>query len=126
VSEHEAEETVHDDSPAALLARRLRLLSVDIGVPPAELAQMWLAETTERFAAAATALAAGDLAEVERIVHSAAGTSGICGASGLSASLTSVERLAAAGRAREVQEGLASALTAFTAIASALKGTVPR
>lgn len=118
-------ETPHE-SEAQLLAHRLRVLSEDTGVAAADLERMWLSETSERLDAAADALAAGDLANVVRIVHSAAGTSGICGAAGLSASLTNVERLAADGRNGEVREGLASAQAQFVGLVNALKAGLAR
>jgi HPt (histidine-containing phosphotransfer) domain-containing protein len=113
-------------SQAQLILDRLRTLSEDTGVTTSDLERMWLSETEERLSAATAALAADDLAEVARIVHSAAGTSGICGAVGLSASLTSVERLAMDGHMKDVREGLASAQEQFSGIVNALKAGLVR
>jgi HPt (histidine-containing phosphotransfer) domain-containing protein len=115
-----------NDSQAQLVADRLRALSEDTGVAPADLERMWLLETEERLSAATEALAAGDLPGVARIVHSAAGTSGICGAVGLCASLTSVERLAEEGRNSEVREGLACVQAQFSGLVNALKAGLVR
>ena len=67
---------------------------------------MFLTEMGDRLELAVSALSAGDLPEAVRLVHGAAGTTGICGAAGLAEDLTSIEHLAAAGRADDAQKAL--------------------
>jgi len=107
---------------AKLVAERLATLADDTGMTTGELQDMWLAETAERLELAVNALAAGDLSEVVRLVHSAAGTTGICGAAELAQDLTNLEHLAAAGRADDAQRALGSARVEFGLLTSVLHG----
>lgn len=107
---------------ARLVAERLAALADDTGMTVGELQAMWLSETAERLDLAVTALSAGDLAEVTRLIHSAAGTTGICGAAALARDLTGIEHLAAAGHAAEVQRALGSAQAEFHRLSSVLDG----
>jgi HPt (histidine-containing phosphotransfer) domain-containing protein len=107
---------------ARLVAARLAALADDTGMTVGELQAMWLSETAERLDLAVTALSAGDLTEVVRLVHSAAGTTGMCGAAALAQDLTSIEHLAGAGRAAEARQALGSARDEFHLLSSVLLG----
>jgi HPt (histidine-containing phosphotransfer) domain-containing protein len=109
---------------ARLVAERLAVLADDTGMAVSELQAMWLSETAERLALAVAALSAGDLSEVVRLVHSAAGTTGICGAAALATDLTSIEHLAAAGRAADARLALGSAQDEFHRLSSLLNGSL--
>ena len=65
---------------ATLVAARLAALSDDTGMTVAELQDLWLSETADRLELAVNSLLAGDLSDPGRLVHGAAGTTGICGA----------------------------------------------
>ena len=109
---------------AKLVAERLAALSDDTGLTVAELQELWLSETAERLELAVTALLTGDLSEAVRLVHAAAGTTGICGAAALAHDLTSIERLAAAGRAVDAQRALGLARDEFHHLTSVLHGSL--
>ncbi len=102
---------------ARLVAVRLAHLSDDTGMTVSELQALWLTETADRLGLAVCALSAGDLSEVVRLVHSAAGTTGVCGAVALAEDLTSIEYLARAGRAADARRALGSAQTEFDRLA---------
>jgi hypothetical protein len=72
-------------------------------------------------AMAAVALASGECAEAARLAHSAAGTTGICGAATLAHDLTGIERLAAAGRADDARAALGSAQAEFRRLTTRLQ-----
>ena len=107
---------------AKLVAERLAALSDDTGMTVAELQDLWLTETADRLELAVDALLTGDLSETVRLVHCAAGTMGICGAAALAHDLTSIERLAAAGRVVDAQRALGSARDEFRLLTSVLHG----
>ena len=104
------------------MAQRLAALSDDTGLTVAELQDLWLTETADRLELAVAALLAGDLSEAVRLVHGAAGTTGICGAAALAHDLTSIERLAAAGRAADAERALGLARDEFRLLTSVLDG----
>jgi HPt (histidine-containing phosphotransfer) domain-containing protein len=107
---------------AKLVAERLAALADDTGITIAELQDLWLTETADRLELAVGALRCGNLSEAVRLVHSAAGTTGICGAAALAHDLTSIERLAAAGRAADAQRALGLARDEFHLLTSVLHG----
>lgn len=96
---------------------RLAHLSDDTGMTVSELQALWLTETADRLGLAVRALSANDLSEVVRLAHSAAGTTAVCGAVALAEDLTSIEHLAAAGRAADARRALGSAQAEFDRLA---------
>jgi HPt (histidine-containing phosphotransfer) domain-containing protein len=107
---------------AKLVSERFIALSEDTGMTIAELREMFLTEMGDRLELAVVALSAGDLPEAVRLVHGAAGTTGICGAAGLAQDLTTIEQLAAAGRGADAQRSLESAAAEFHLLTAALQG----
>ena len=107
---------------AKLVMERLGSLADDTGMTIAELQELWLTDTADRLQQAQKALSAGDLSEAVRLVHCAAGSTGICGAAALAHDLTSIERLATAGRADEAQRALGSACAELRSLTSVLHG----
>jgi HPt (histidine-containing phosphotransfer) domain-containing protein len=96
-------------------------LAEETGMPFEELVDLWAVETEAQLGSASVALAAGNLAEAARLVHSASGSSGICGITALADALKLAEKHAAAGRGAEASQTLANAHHLFTAISSALQ-----
>ncbi len=107
---------------AKLVAERFVVLSDDTGMTTGELQEMFLTEMGDRLESAVTAISVGDLPEAVRLVHGAAGTTGICGAAGLAEALTSIERLAAAGHADDAQKALELATADFHLLTTLLQG----
>jgi HPt (histidine-containing phosphotransfer) domain-containing protein len=106
---------------AGLVADRLAALAEDTGLAIADLRDQWASQTADQIAMAAAALASGELAEVVRLVHSAAGTTGLCGAASLAHALTGIERLAAAGRAEDARTALGTAQAEFDRLTTVLR-----
>jgi HPt (histidine-containing phosphotransfer) domain-containing protein len=106
---------------AGLVADRLATLAEDTGLAVADLRDQWVSQTADQIALAATALASGELAEAVRLVHSAAGTTGMCGAAGLARDLTGIERLAAAGRVDDARAALGGAQAEFHRLTTILR-----
>jgi HPt (histidine-containing phosphotransfer) domain-containing protein len=111
---------------AKLVAERFVALSDDTGMTRDELREMFLTEMGDRLELAVSALSAGDLSEAVRLVHGAAGTTGICGAAGLAENLTNIEHLASAGRSDEARTALALATAEFHLLTTELQGDVQR
>jgi HPt (histidine-containing phosphotransfer) domain-containing protein len=111
---------------ATLVADRFVVLADDTGMSIGELQEMFLTEMGDRLETAVSALAAGALPEAVRLVHGAAGTTGICGAAGLAEDLTGIERLAGAGRAGDAQKALESATAEFHLLTSVLQRGIHR
>lgn len=105
---------------ATLVAARLAALSDDTGMTVAELQDLWLSETADRLELAVNSLLAGNLSEAVRLVHGAAGTTGICGAAALAHDLTHIEWLAEAGRAADAQRALGLARDELRLLSSVL------
>jgi HPt (histidine-containing phosphotransfer) domain-containing protein len=101
------------DVDAGLVAERLAALADDTGLTLDELREMWVAQTSEQIAMALTAMAAGEMSDAVRCVHTAAGTAGMCGATSLARHLSTVERLAADGRGDEARAALGVAQEDF-------------
>jgi HPt (histidine-containing phosphotransfer) domain-containing protein len=108
-------------SDATLVTHRLAGLAEETGIAAGDLRDLWLTETAERLESADAALVSGDLLDAVRLVHGAAGTSGLCGATALAAQLTATERLAAAGDSFEFQRSLTSARQEFARLTCELK-----
>jgi len=105
----------------ALIAKqRMSQLAEETGMPFEELVTLWSGETAAQLASASAALTAGNLEEAARLVHSASGSSSICGVTTLAEELKSAEKLAAAGRGDDARQALANAHRRFTAISGAL------
>jgi HPt (histidine-containing phosphotransfer) domain-containing protein len=109
-------------SDATLVAERLADLADDTGMTVDELRTMWVTETSERLEHAVSALTAGALSEAVRLVHTAAGTTGLCGAVQLAKNLASIEHMAAEGRGTEAGKALLVARADFTRLTSVLQG----
>ena len=107
---------------AKLVVERFLVLSEDTGMTTGELQEMFLSEMGDRLESAVSALSVGDLPEAVRLVHGAAGTTGICGAAGLAEALTSIEHMAAAGRADDARKALESATAEFHVLTMVLRG----
>jgi hypothetical protein len=105
---------------AKLVVERLATLSADTGMSVAEIREMWLVETADRLERALAAASSGDLAEARRQVHSAAGSTGMCGADALATDLTTIENLAAAGNVEGTSAVLAQALADFRLLTAIL------
>jgi HPt (histidine-containing phosphotransfer) domain-containing protein len=111
----------------ALVAKqRMSQLAEETGMPFEELVSLWAGETETQLASASAALAAGNLEEAARLVHSASGSSSICGVTTLAEELKSAEKLAAAGRGEDARQALANAHRRFTAISGALHNGLNR
>lgn len=111
---------------AKLVAERFVALSDDTGMTKDELREMFLTEMGDRLELAVSALSAGDLLEAKRLVHGAAGTTGICGAAGLAENLTSIEHLVAAGRSDDARKALGLATAEFHLLTTVLQGDLQR
>ena len=107
---------------AKRVMERLGSLADDSGLTIVELQELWLTDTADRLQEAERALSAGDLPEAVRLVHCAAGSTGICGAAALAHDLTSIEHLASAGRADEAHRALGSACAELRSLTSVLHG----
>jgi len=106
----------------ALIAKqRMSQLAEETGMPLEELVDLWAVETEAQLGSASEALAAGNLAEAARLVHSASGSSGICGITALADALKSAEQLANAGRGADASQALATAHLLFTSISGVLQ-----
>ena len=104
----------------------LRQLADESGMTFDELLELWSTDTATQLAAASTALAAGDLGQAARLVHSASGACGICKIATLAEELKTAENLAKDGRADAATEALKKAERRFRAINTALNsGTQP-
>ena len=108
------------------MSERFVALSDDTGMTRDELRDMFLTEMGDRLELAVSALSAGDLPEAVRLVHGAAGTTGICGAAGLAENLTNIEHLAAAGRSDDARTALALATAEFHLLTTVLQGDLQR
>jgi HPt (histidine-containing phosphotransfer) domain-containing protein len=106
---------------ARLVADRLAALAEDTGLAMADLRDQWVSQTADQLAMAGTALASGECAEAARLAHSAAGTTGLCGAASLAHDLTGIERLAAAGRTDDARAALGSAQDEFRRLTTVLR-----
>ncbi|PAW83166.1 MAG: hybrid sensor histidine kinase/response regulator [Pedosphaera sp. Tous-C6FEB] len=62
-----------------------------------ELVELYLTQTASQITSIRTAIAAGQVAEVRRIAHSAAGANATCGMQGVVASLRALERMGESG-----------------------------
>ena len=100
--------------------QRMSQLAEETGMPFGELVNLWAGETDAQLASANAALTAGNFEEAARLVHSASGSSSICGVTTLADDLKSAEKLAAAGLGDEARQALANAHRRFTAISRAL------
>jgi HPt (histidine-containing phosphotransfer) domain-containing protein len=114
--------TSRAESDAQLVCDRLAELADDTGMAVGELQTMWAADTSDRLERAVTAIAAGELAETVRLVHAAAGTTGLCGAAQLSADLSAVEHHATEGREAAAAQALGVARADFILLTSVLQG----
>jgi HPt (histidine-containing phosphotransfer) domain-containing protein len=63
----------------------------------AELVELYLTQTASQIASIRTAITEGQVAEVRRIAHSAAGANATCGMQGVVASLRALERMGESG-----------------------------
>jgi HPt (histidine-containing phosphotransfer) domain-containing protein len=110
-------------SDEATLAREsLRRLADESGMAFEELLDLWSSDTAKLLARANVAMAAGNLTEAARLVHSASGASGICKIATLAEELKTAELLAKDGRRDAATVALAQAERRFTAINGALHG----
>ncbi|HET7218472.1 MAG TPA: Hpt domain-containing protein [Vicinamibacterales bacterium] len=85
-----------------------------------DLLDLWSEDTALQLAAASAAIAAGNLPEAARLVHSASGASGICGVASLAQELKLVESLAAQGKRGDAASALAHAQARFAGLSGAL------
>ena len=107
---------------AALAGQSLRQLADESGMAFEELLALWSSDTAKLIARAKVAMAAGNLTEAARLVHSASGASGICNIAALADELKTAELLAKDGHRDAATEALARAERRFMAINGALHG----
>ena len=109
------------DMSEELLARQALLqLADESGMTYDELLELWAVETASQLASASAALAAGNLREAARLVHSASGASGICRIVTLADELKTAENLAKEGRVDAAAQALEKAQQRFTTLNGAL------
>ena len=105
----------------AVLARQALLqLADESGMTYDELLDLWAIETASQLSSASAALAAGNLREAARLVHSASGASGICRIVTLADELKTAENLAKEGRGDAAARALEKAQQRFTSLNGAL------
>ncbi len=107
-----------DEATAARDA--LRQLADESGMTYDELLELWSTDTATQLADASAALAAGNLGDAARLVHSASGASGICKIATLAEELKTAENLAKDGRGDAATEALKKAERRFRVINTAL------
>jgi hypothetical protein len=108
------------DSDVTVARKKLTELADDTGLSFNDLVTLWSTETAEQLTSADAALEAGNLPEAARLVHGAAGASGMCGVAGLADQLKAVELLAVAGRGPDAQQALVRARARFTRVSAQL------
>src|SRR5215207_10132943 len=105
----------------ALIAKqKLGQIAEESGMTFDELVSLWADDTEAQLTAATAALAAGQLAEAARLVHSASGASGLCGITSLAEELKSAELFATQGRGADASAALENAQRRFTQLNGAL------
>jgi len=107
---------------AAVAKTKLEELAEQTGLTFKDLVDLWATETADQLETATIALAAGNLPEAARLVHGAAGASGLCGVIQLADQLRAVELLVVAGRAADAKKALSRARTRFTRVSGVLAG----
>jgi HPt (histidine-containing phosphotransfer) domain-containing protein len=109
-----------NDSDVTIARKKLTELADETGLSFTDLVTLWSTETAEQLTSADAALEAGNLPEAARLVHGAAGASGMCGVTGLADQLKAVELLAVAGRGSDAQQALTRAHARFTHVSEQL------
>jgi HPt (histidine-containing phosphotransfer) domain-containing protein len=109
------------NSDVAIARTKLVELAEQTGLTFNDLVELWTTETAEQLESATTALNSGDLPEATRLVHGAAGASGLCGVVELADQLRAVELLTAAGRSADAQKALVRARARFTHVSGMLR-----
>ena len=110
------------DSDVAIARTKLVELAEQTGLTFNDLVELWTTETADQLETATTALNAGDLQEAARLVHGAAGATGLCGVVELADQLRAVELLIVAGRSADAQKALPRARARFTRVSGELAG----
>lgn len=87
----------------------------------AELVELYLTQTAGQIASIRAAIAAGQVAEVRRIAHSAAGANATCGMQGVVASLRALERMGESGDITEASAHIESVSQEFDRIKAYLE-----
>ena len=113
------------DSDVTIARKKLTELADETGLSFNDLIALWSTETADQLTSADAALEAGNLPEAARLVHGAAGASGMCGVTALADQLKAVELLAVAGRAADAQQALARAHARFTRVSEQLNASEP-
>jgi HPt (histidine-containing phosphotransfer) domain-containing protein len=108
------------ESDVAVARNKLTELADETGLSFDDLVKLWSTETADQLESAVAALAAGNLPEAARLVHGAAGATGMCGVVALADQLKAVELLAVAGRGSDAQEALTRARTRFERVSGLL------
>ena len=108
------------DSDVAIARNKLTELAEETGLSFDDLVKLWSTETADQLQSAVTAIAAGNLPEAARLVHGAAGATGMCGVAGLADQLKAVELLTAAGRVNDAQKALTRARVRFERVSGLL------
>jgi HPt (histidine-containing phosphotransfer) domain-containing protein len=108
------------DSDVTIARTKLVELAEQTGLAFNDLVELWSTETADQLESATNALTAGNLPEAARLVHGAAGASGMCGVTGLADQLKAVELLAVAGRSADAQKALTRARARFTRVSGVL------
>ncbi len=108
------------ESDVAIARNKLTELAEQTGLSFEDLVNLWSTETADQLQCAVTALAEGNLSEAARLVHGAAGATGMCGVAGLADQLKAVELLAVAGRSSDAEEALTRARVRFERVSGLL------
>ena len=108
------------ETDVAIARNKLTELAEETGLSFDDLVNLWSTETADQLESAVAALAAGNLSEAARLVHGAAGATGMCGVVGLADQLKAVELLAVAGRGSDAQEALTRARVRFERVSGLL------
>ena len=110
------------NSDVTIARTKLVELAEQTGLTFNDLVELWTTETADQLESATNALNSGDLPEAARLVHGAAGASGLCGVIELADQLRAVELLAVAGRSDDAQKALVRARARFTRVSGVLAG----
>jgi HPt (histidine-containing phosphotransfer) domain-containing protein len=107
---------------AAVAKTKLEELAEQTGLAFNDLVELWSTETADQLETAKNALSSGNLPEAARLVHGAAGASGLCGVTALADQLKAVELLVVAGRSADAKKALTRARARFTRVSGVLAG----
>jgi HPt (histidine-containing phosphotransfer) domain-containing protein len=108
------------NSDASIARMKLVELAEETGLAFNDLVQLWSSETADQLESAGNALVEGNLPEAARLVHGAAGASGMCGVTALADQLKAVELLTVAGRQADAQQALVRARARFARVSAVL------